>query len=902
MNRYNYPVMPPYLLATKLHQPALPPRRVHRMALAQRLDEGLQAGHCLSLISAPAGFGKTTCVLEWLTALPRPAAWLSLDSADNDPARFFAYLTAALNKIDPSLGRDMEGALQSGQLPAPEAIAAALVNDLLQAPRPFVLVLDDFHLIQEPTVLHTFETLLANLPSQLHLVIITREDPQLPLARLRAHNRLTEIRAADLRFSGDDTTSFLNDVMGLSLALDEVIELESRTEGWIVGLQLAGLSMRGGSDPTAFINKLTGSHRHILNYLTEEVLQRLPEDLHTFLLQTSVLDKLHGDLCDAVTGRSDSGQLLERLLTANLFLIPLDDEQHWYRYHHLFADLLRSYQARLGKAQVAGLHRHAAAWYAQAGFPGEAIQHALAAEDYPLALSLLEANIMSLLMRGYARTVESWLKAFPPEALPSSPKTELAFAWMYLLRGNYPLTASYIDRAAQALDVTGERSGLLHAELLALQSNLSSVQGQPQLGIQQALRSIELSPPDNHFLLGSAHVGLGSAYRLLGDFPNMQEAYRKSIHHNRLAGNFLPEMLVVSAVTLSAILYGQLSLALDEGLQAIQRMETSQASFPPISATVYGAVGLVYYERNLLDPLHGLFAQSYRLSNLSGHNAGVVYGKILTSRYELAEGRLEQAGHNLQDALDLLALGAPAWMRPDVAAQQVRILLARDDPAAAEAALVHFGLKYESGVCIPGRLEMQTDELYLSALRLALHRARQRAEPRQIRSALALADALIDSAAADQRNGTLLQALVLRALLRAQQGQSAAAQADLLRALEIGEPEGYIRSFLDEGSALIPLLTHALQASPQKAYILRVLEAFGVPAVTQPATRLPEPLTEREVDVLQAIAEGLKYAEIAARLYISLNTVRFYVKAIYGKLGVNNRTHAVDEARRLGIL
>ena len=414
--------MPPYLLATKLHQPALPPRRVHRAALVQRLDEGLQAGHCLSLISAPAGFGKTTCVLEWLAALPRPAAWLSLDSADNDPARFFTYLAAALHKVDPSLGRDMEGTLQSGQLPAPEAITAALVNDLLQVPQHFVLVLDDFHLIQESTVLHTFETLLGNLPPPLHLVIITREDPQLPLARLRAHNRLTEIRAADLRFSGVDTTAFLNEVMGLSLALDEVVELESRTEGWIVGLQLAGLSMRDGSDPAAFINKLTGSHRHILNYLTEEVLQRLPEDLHTFLLQTSILDKLHGDLCDAVTGRSDSSQLLERLLTANLFLIPLDDEQHWYRYHHLFADLLRSYQARLRKAEVAELHQRAAAWYAQAGFPGEAIQHALAAQDYPLALSLLEANIMPLLMRGYARTVETWLKAFPARGPAQQPQ------------------------------------------------------------------------------------------------------------------------------------------------------------------------------------------------------------------------------------------------------------------------------------------------------------------------------------------------------------------------------------------------------------------------------------------------------------------------------------------------
>lgn len=895
--------MPPYLLATKLHQPTLPPRRVHRSALAQRLDEGLQAGHCLSLISAPAGFGKTTCVLEWLAGLHRPAAWLSLDGADNDPARFFTYLAAALNKVDPSLGRDIESSLQSGQLPAPEAIAADLVHDLLQARQPFLLVLDDFHLIQEPTVLHTFETLLVNLPPQIHLVLITREDPQLPLARLRAHNRLTEIRAADLRFSGADTTAFLNEVMGLSLALDEVVELESRTEGWIVGLQLAGLSMRGSSDPAVFINKLTGSHRHILNYLTEEVLQRLPEELHTFLLQTSILDKLHGDLCDAVTGRSDSGRLLERLLSANLFLIPLDDEQQWYRYHHLFADLLRSYQTRLGKHQVIELHQRAAAWYTQAGFPGEAIQHALAAEDYSLALSLLESNIMPLLMRGYARTVETWLKAFPPEALPSSPRTELAFAWMYLLRGNYPLTDLHQDRAGQALAALGEAPDSLNAELLCLRSNLSFVKGLPQEGIHQAQRAIELASPDDHFLLGSAYMGLGGAYRLMGDYPRLQHAYHQAIRHNRLAGNFLPEMLAVSAVTLSALLYGQLSLALEESLQAIQQMETSQSSYPPISATVYGAVGLVYYERNLLDEIRELFAKSYRLSRLSGHNAGVVYGKILVSRCEQAAGHMEEAEHTAREALDLLALGAPVWIAPEVAEQQVRILLARGQPAAAEAALVQFGLKYENGVCIPGRLEYQADPLYLSALRLALFRAWQHnTESNFIRSALALADALIDSASADQRNGTLLKTLVLRAHANILLGHAAAAQADLLRALEIGEPEGYIRSFLDEGPALIPLLRQALQDSPQKVYILRLLDAFGVSAVAKPAAQLPEPLTEREVEVLRAIAEGLKYAEIAARLYISVNTVRFYVKTIYGKLGVNNRTRAVDEARRMGII
>ncbi|MBN1992998.1 MAG: helix-turn-helix transcriptional regulator, partial [Anaerolineae bacterium] len=402
------------LLATKLHRPVLPAKWVQRPHLSQRLHEGLAFNRQITLVSAPAGFGKTTCISEWLNTLPNwPIAWLSLDAADDDPGRFFAYFIAALQQVEANLGRDIESVLRSGQLPPAEIISATLINDILKLAGRFLLVLDDFHVIQDRFILQVLEQLVANLPPPLYLVLLTREDPPLPLAQLRANNRLTEIRAKDLRFTDGEANRFLNEVMRLSLSQADVAALEDKTEGWIVGLQLAGLSVRDRDNPSDFIAALSGSHRFILSYLTEQVLHRQPEEVQQFLLQTSILDKLNGDLCNAVTGRSDGRALLERLFNGNLFLIPLDDEQQWYRYHHLFADLLRDLQNDLQKDKAAKLHQRAGRWYAQAGMVSEAIPHALAAEDYALAVDLLENHAMEMIMQGYAKTVNGWVQAIP---------------------------------------------------------------------------------------------------------------------------------------------------------------------------------------------------------------------------------------------------------------------------------------------------------------------------------------------------------------------------------------------------------------------------------------------------------------------------------------------------------
>ncbi len=420
------------LLQTKLHCPTIPAKRVERPFLTQRLQSGLEEGRQVTLVSAPAGFGKTTCISDWLQTLTLPVAWLSLDAADDEPGRFFSYLLAALQTVEATLGQAIEGILRAGQLPPEEIVSATLINDMLAVKSPFLLVLDDFQAIQDDFILQVFQTLVMNFPQSLHLVLLTREEPSLPLARLRANNQLTEIRAADLRFSDAETAVFLQEVMGLSLSAADIVALERKTEGWVVGLQLAGLSVRDRANPSAFIAELSGSHRHILSYLTEEVLNQQPPEIQEFLLRTAILDHLTGDLCDALTGGENGRFLLEQLCQDNLFLIPLDDDQQWYRYHHLFADLLRDRQQSLHKSETAELHRRASQWYAQAGQSSEAIQHAIDGKDYETAVSLIETHAMDMLMQWHAKTVTAWMAAIPPEWAAKSPKTNLAFAWMNL--------------------------------------------------------------------------------------------------------------------------------------------------------------------------------------------------------------------------------------------------------------------------------------------------------------------------------------------------------------------------------------------------------------------------------------------------------------------------------------
>ena len=909
------------LLLTKLYCPSLHPKRLKRPHLIHRLNEGLEAGRPITLVSAPAGSGKTTCIIEWLDTLDLPVAWLSLDASDDDPGRFYTYLVAALQKVNENLGREIGGVLGSGQLPPVDVISTTLINDILDFEGQFLLVLDDFQVIQDRFILQVLEGLVANLPQPLHLVLLTREDPPLPLARLRANNQLTEIRARDLRFARHEAERFLNEVMGLSLSQADITALDDKTEGWIVGLQLAGLSVRDRANPSSFIATLSGSHRSILGYLTEEVLSQQPEEIRILLLQTSILDRLCGDLCNAVTGRTDGHLLLEQLFNANLFLIPLDDEQRWYRYHHLFSDLLRDLQKALQKNKTDELHQRASHWYAQADMASEAIHHALVAKDYAMAVQLLERHVMDMLMQWHVKTVDRFLQEIPPQLSMQNSRVNLAFAWMYLLRGDYAQASPYVERL-QAIFSSSQMDEMdisLQAEWLALQAMLLNAQAKPVESLDLADQALEIVPEKDVYVRSLIYMGLASAHQQLDDYGQAVEAFQRLIQYGRAAASLVSEMLGLSGLARMAIQRGQLHFAFEIASQGVDRVERSGS----LSTAVYGELGVVYYHWYQIEQAHTHFQRAIQVSTLSGYIDAEIYYAVILSRLLQMEGDLEASAREIHRAVDLMQVDGRAQIRGEVISQQVRVDLAQNRVAAAEMALQGEGFSHKGEFSIPDlapdqKISEPDGLLYNSALRILLYQAQTRREPSSLRSGIELADRLIAETLRRQYIPIALETLLLCAQMHAVLGNDQASLANVVRALELAEPEGFITIFVEEGLTIAETLAALLkQGKPwtvQPDYIKAVLDAFPREAQpmsisTSPVAELAalgdeiiEPLTQRELEILRLIREGYSNQEIAERLVITLHTVKKHSSNIYSKLGVNNRTQAVARARQLGLV
>jgi LuxR family maltose regulon positive regulatory protein len=921
------------LLAIKLHRPSIPAKWVQRPYLIQRLNEGLAFNRPVTLVSAPAGFGKTTCISEWANALDGwPVTWLNLDSSDDDPGRFFAYLVAALQNVEASLGQEIGGVIRSGQIPPSEIISTTLVNDILALEGRFLLVLDDFHVIQDRLILQVMEQLLANFPHPLHLVLITREDPPLPLARLRANNQLTEIRARDLCFTSRDTDRFLNEVMGLSLSQADIATLEDKTEGWVVGLQLAGLSVRDRADPSSFIATMSGTHRFILSYLTEQVLGQQPGEIQHFLLQTSILDRLNGDLCNAVSGRSDSQALLEQLFNANLFLITLDDERQWYRYHHLFADLLRDLQKTFQEDKTSELHRRASRWYVQAGMSSEAIQHALAAEDYAMAVDLLESHAMEMIMQGYAKTVHGWIQSLPEEWGSQSPRTNLAFAWALLLRGAYSQASAYLEQLGATLinQPSGETNNSIRAEWLVMQSLNLYMQGKTTECMEMAMQVLELAPEQDSRVRSMAYYVQASVSNLIGDYPQAVEFYQKSIQLSRVTENYVAEMMSTVGLAGMVLEHGQLHLAFEIAYHAVERIERS-GMLHPINAVIYASLGDVYYQWYQIEEARHNFQRALHLSTLGGSNTITILCHVLLSRLSQIEGKLETAVLEIQKAIDLIPLEVPEYVRQEVVSQQVRIYLALNRPAAAEMALQGQGFSIDDQLSLfdfsadrtaPASsregVSSSIGRLNNSVLLLFFYHALAENDVTRVEAGVEFADHLLAGAFKCRQILIAIETLLLRAQMHAAQRDLIASTADYIKALGLAEPEGFISVFVAGGMPVAEALAHMVKQnrlgniSPE--YVQRIMDAFArssAPEYQQPSMDFPardkpvaviEPLTDRELDVLRLMADGLKYKEIAERLFVSLNTVRYHVKAIYGKLNVSNRTQAIELARQLRIL
>lgn len=895
------------LASTKLRQPPPMARRIQRPSLNKLLDEGLQLNRQLTLVSAPTGYGKSIFVSEWLTVRSESCTWLSLEPMDDDPVRFFTYFVAALQNIYPNIKSPNLQIIHSEHIPPVEHIATALINGIMGVEERFIMVLDDFHVIQDRFIFDVFEQLLANPIQPLHLILITREDPPLPLARLRAHNQLTEIRAKDLRFSLSDIDAFFKEVMDISLTKADLVALESKTEGWIAGLQLAGLSIQKRTNPSSLIATLSGSHRFILSYLTEEVLNQQPKEIRQFLLQTSILNKLNPDLCNAVTGKSDGRMMLQRLLNANLFVIALDDGQNWYRYHHLFAGLLRELRGTYLKDTIPELHERASRWYAQAGMVNEAIHHALVAKDYEMTVRLLENHAMELIAQGYARTVHSWVQALPLEWRSQSPKTNLAFAWMHLLRGAYTEAGLYLERGKTIEDdsLFDEESTALKAEWLVIQALLLFMQDQTTFSMEYATQALELTPYSDDKVRGLAHYVRGSVFRTRGDFPRAIEAYQLAIQHGRTAENHIAEMWSSAGLALMGFERGQLQLAFDVASPIANRIADSPSSHP-IYAIIFGIIAEIYYQWNQLDKAQHNSERTLGLCILGGNKSGMINSRTFISRIHQLSGNLDKASEEIQQAVDLLQINTPDYIRHEVLCQQVSLNLALKRHTMAEMILQAEGFLFGDSFNYPEfpskqKLTHSNGLVYNCSLRFLLHQTQTNRQPEILNSGMSLVNKIIETTIQRQFVLLAIEALLLRARMYEMLNNATASQADVMYAIELGQPEGIIGVFVDQGLPIARILKKLTQLqTDQQLYVDRLLKAFS--ANQTDVKTLIDPLTDRELEVLQLMAKGLKYKEIATKLTISLNTVRYHVKGIYSKLQVDTRTRAIETARQQNII
>ncbi len=901
------------LLTTKVHVPRRRRGLVARPRLVERLSRGDEAA--LILVSAPAGFGKTTVLTEWLTAAPaenRSVAWLSLDARDNDPALFWAYLLAALQTAVPAVGAGAAALLSSPQS-STEAFLATLVNDLAAVPGDVVLVLDDYHVIESPEVADGMAFLLQHLPEQVHLVIAGRADPPLPLARLRVRGELVELRAADLRFTPEESAEYLTEAMGLALTAGEVAALDNRTEGWIAALQLAALSMQGRADVTGFITGFAGDDRYIVDYLAEEVLQRQPERIRAFLLQTSILSGLTGPLCDAVTGGRDGKDVLEALDRDNLFLVPLDDRRRWYRYHHLFADVLQAHLLDEQPDDVAELHRRAGDWYEENGDRAEAIGHALDSGDLARAADRVELALPGLQQARQEATMRRWLQALPDEVIRNRPVLSVGYAGSLMVSGEvhgvearlrdaerWLTPATEDDRegppSGQMVVVDEEAFGRLPSAIALYRAGQALLSGDVTCTVTHARTALDLAGADDHLGRGGAAGLLGLAYWGTGDLDAGHRWYAEAAASLEQAGHR-------SDVTGCAIALADIRLAqgrLGEAMATYERalrLATPEAG-PPLrgAADVHVGIASVFIERGELDAARRHLACSRDLGEHAGLPQNPYRWQVAMARLREAEGDVEGALPLLEEAERCYAADYFPEVRPIAALRaRLRARCGRWADALAWAS--------ERALSVDDEPEYRREFEQVTLARALVARFVVDGDGPSICGAVRLLARLRQAAEAGGRTGSLLDVLVVQALAEQARGDTAAALAALRTALARAEPQGYVRIFLDEGQPIRALLRVAATEGSAAGYARRLLTSHAPDENGgRSSAALVDPLSAREVDVLRLLGTDLDGPDIARQLFVSVNTVRTHTKNIYAKLGVTNRRAAVRRGEELDLL
>jgi LuxR family transcriptional regulator, maltose regulon positive regulatory protein len=932
------------ILTTKLYIPRTRPNLVLRPRLTKKLLTGMDRK--LTLICAPAGFGKTTVLSEWIPQSDRCVTWVSLDEGDNDPARFWVYFVSALQTMQKDLGRNALGLLQSVQSAPTESILTSLLNEITTFPDSFAQVLDDYQVIHNQRIHDAVYFLVEHMPPHMHLVITSRTDPPLPLARWRARHQLNEIRADDLRFTNDETKEFLDRAIDLRLSAEEIDALEERTEGWIAGLQLVALALQSPAkaqiqiDVSEFIQTFSGKDRYIGSYLVEEVLNQRPKATLNFLLRTSILDRLCGPLCDAVLGietphqssisMAQSQAVLERLEQANMFILPLDNEQKWYRYHHLFADVLRVRLQESSPELIPELHQRAAAWYESNGFLVEALDHSLAAGDWDQAARLIEKVAPPTIVRGQVHTALGWLKKLPDNIIRDHPALCVIHTGALMFTNQFEAAESRLRDGEQYVaalpDQEAEQIRIIRGKLAMTRATLVRISGNLKNCVDFALQSLSLLPEAEVFWRAAPLVHAASAYLINGDVsPMYEEQARATLEPARVTGNLFTILRSITNLARLQALQGQLHKAVATYKQALQAAPTDMQLLIGGAAYYFGLASL-YYEWNELEAAEQCLRQGIDqvLGTITVDADVITWGYITTARLRQANG--DEPG--ALEALETLAQLAEQrrlqpYLKARSAAAQARIWLAQGNLPAA----IHWA---ESNGIRP------TDEdtpyyreaEYLAMARVQIAQGREHPDALPLQEIITLLDRILQAAETGGRRGSVIEILNLRAQAYSALKMRTNALADIERALLLAEPEGYIRSFVDEGEPLRLLISEfrsmagkqqgrmrLVRQSTLLNYADSLLSAFSFRSpLISPASSISKQaeypqrdslqvtLSERELEVLRLIAEGASNRDIAERLVIADPTVKRHVSNIFNKLGVSSRTQAVAAGREMGLL
>jgi len=908
------------LLVTKISLPLLRHVLVPRDNVLRRLNEAIRDNHLLVLVSAPAGYGKTTAIRMWVEQAGYPVAWLTLEKSDNDPKQFLAYLLTALGRAVEHLGESALEGVQSAREVNPPAALSPLINELHALDQPVILVLEEYHLIENESIDRAVEFLLNQAVANLRLVIATREDPNLPLTRLRARNQLTEIRAADLSFSLEESGAFFANVMGLNLPQRETEILKNRTEGWAAGLQLAALSLKESPDTAGFVEAFGGTHRHILDYLIEETLNNQADEVQNFLRRTSILDQLSPALCEAVTGHRESRRFLHYLEHNNLFLVSLDEERTWYRYHALFRELLKNQLAQVEPALIDDLHGRAADWYERSGFIQKAVEHAFQISSGRKVAQLIERHAFPMIYQGEVSTVMGWFDDLSEPLSQSAPMLPIARAWSLVLMQRQATRTGDVEEALLAAADALERvnaddalRNLVAGHSATIQAFIMGAPGYPRQGpqrfIELAEKSQQLLPAGDRAIRSVNAIIIGNSYAELGDLPAAEQAYRQTLDDGVAGGNLYAAIYGPINLILFAMIRGQLPEALhlcEANIDRFNQLAAGQ-NFPPIGA-LYILKGCIILEENRPAQAEQELTQGLSLVRWTGEARTHMKGYCALARLRAMQGDLPAMLETL-DALEairpeavLLAQAlrhrflARYWDANPAALQEARLWAAQ--PALRLDALPDIG-----GVDPMDEIRFRT-HLNAAHIRIRLAaRDNQTSSLPPLHKYLARQERLAESRGLF---GWLVEIRLARALLLQAQGNGDEARRLLHATLAASASRGFFRIFLDESDRLRPLLEAVVARRPEPhlaAFAARLLDAMPIEAAAVKAGP-PDPnrLTDRELDVLRLLAAGQSYKEIGQTLFLSLNTVQFHVKSIYSKLRVNKRLQAIETARQLKLL